>query len=219
VNILFDLDGTLTDPREGIVACLKHALRALGRSTPPDADLERYIGPPLQESFALLLGAERQGEVDAAVQLYRERFSAKGMFENAVYPGIHSSLAQLQTLGAVLYVATAKPLVFAERIVEHFGLRPYFRAVHGSELDGTRTDKVDLIAHVLEEGSLAAGSTFMVGDRSHDVVGAKANGVFPVAALWGYGTREELRAAGATLFCERPELLSEVLPFHRRVGI
>ena len=168
MNILFDLDGTLTDPREGIVACLKHALRGLGRSTPPDSDLERYIGPPLQESFALLLGAERQGEVDAAVQLYRERFSAKGLFENAVYPGIQAALAGLQGLGVVLYVATAKPRVFAERIVEHFGLRPYFRAVYGSELDGTRA---------------------------------------------------ELSAAGATVFCERPELLSEVLPFHGRVGI
>jgi len=219
VNILFDLDGTLTDPREGIVACFKYALRGLGCPTPPDSELERYIGPPLQESFAFLLGAERHGEVDAAVQLYRERFSAKGMFENAVYPGVPSALGRLQALGAALYVATAKPLVFAERIVEHFGLRCYFQAVYGSELDGTRTDKVDLIAHVLEKESLATDSTFMVGDRSHDVVGAKANGVFPVAALWGYGTREELSAAGATVFCERPELLGEVLPFHGRVGI
>jgi phosphoglycolate phosphatase len=215
VNVLLDLDGTLTDPREGIVACLKHALDELGRRSPPDSDLERYIGPPLQESFASLLDCEDRGQIDAAVTLYRQRFSVKGIFENTVYPGIHSALAQLKGLGAALYVATSKPHVFAERVIDHFGLRAYFRAVYGSELDGTHANKSELIAHVLAKGSMSAHSTFMVGDRSHDVIGAKANGIFPVGALWGYGTREELSAAGAVQLCERPELLPAVISLLR----
>jgi phosphoglycolate phosphatase len=211
VNVLFDLDGTLTDPREGIVACFKHALRELGYRAPPDSDLERYIGPPLQECFASLLRSQSQKQIAAGIALYRQRFSATGMFENAVYPGIHSALAQLHAMGAVLYVATSKSRVFAERIVDHFGLKSHFRAVYGSELDGARANKGDLIAHILKEESASPHATFMVGDRAHDVIGAKANGIFPIGALWGYGTREELSAAGATAFCEQPEMLSEML--------
>jgi phosphoglycolate phosphatase len=211
VNVLFDLDGTLTDPREGIVGCFKHTLLELGYCAPPDSDLERYIGPPLREGFASLLGSERHEQIDLAVGLYRQRFSERGIFENAIYPGIHSALAQLDVMGAALYVATSKSRVFAERIVEHFGLKVYFRAIYGSELDGTRSDKGELIAHILEKESLSARSTFMVGDRAHDVIGAKTNGIFPIGALWGHGTREELSAAGATAFSEQPEMLIEIL--------
>ena len=107
MNVLFDLDGTLTDPREGIVACFKHALHGLGYCPPPDSDLECYIGPPLQECFALLLRSESPEQIDAAVNLYRQRFSAKGIFENAVYPGVHDALAELRTGGARLYIATS----------------------------------------------------------------------------------------------------------------
>ena len=211
VNVLFDLDGTLTDPREGIVACFKYTLLELGYCVPPDSDLERYIGPPLREGFASLLGSERHEQIDLAVALYRQRFSERGIFDNVIYPGIHSALAQLDVMDAALYVATSKPRVFAERVIDHFGLKSYFRAVHGSELDGTRSNKAELIAHILAQESLSPHSTFMVGDRAHDVIGAKANGIFPIGALWGYGTREELSAAGATVFCDRPEMLSEML--------
>jgi phosphoglycolate phosphatase len=215
VNILFDLDGTLTDPRAGIVACFKHALDGLGRCSLADLDLHSCIGPPLRESFASLLRGEGQEKINAAVALYRQRFSAKGIFENRVYPGIHSALAQLKDLGAALYVATSKPYIFAERIVDHFGLTSCFRAVTGSELGGTRYNKVELVAHILREETLSARSTFMVGDRAHGVVGTLASGVVPVGALWGYGSREELSAAGATIFCERPELLPAVISLLR----
>jgi phosphoglycolate phosphatase len=216
VNILFDLDGTLTDPREGIVACFKHALVGLGHNCPSDSELERYIGPPLQESFAVLLGSADSVQISTAVELYRQRFLAKGMFENAVYPGVHSALAQLQALGAALYISTSKPRVFAERIVQHFGLESYFRAIYGSELDGTRSNKCDLIAHLLRTEEISSHSAFMVGDRAHDVLGATANGVFPIGALWGYGSRDELIAAGATVLCEQPTLLGEVLSSNAR---
>jgi phosphoglycolate phosphatase len=211
VNILFDLDGTLTDPREGIIACFKHALLGLGYCTPSDSDLERYIGPPLQDCFASLLGSEGQKQIDSAVALYRQRFSTEGMFENHVYPGVRAALTRLEGLGAALYVATSKPHVFAEPIVTHLGLKSHFRAVYGCELDGARSNKAELIAHVLREESLPASATVMIGDRDHDIIGAKANGVFPIGVLWGYGTREELSAAGATVFCEQPEMLSGIL--------
>jgi len=211
VNVLFDLDGTLTDPREGIIACFKHALHGLGYCPPPDSDLECYIGPPLRECFAALLGSESLEQIDAAVDLYRQRFSTKGIFENTVYPGVHDALAELRAAGARLYIATSKPGVFTQRIVDHFGLKSYFQMIYGSELDGTLSNKSELIAHILAKESIPPRSTFMVGDRAHDVIGAKTNGVHPVAALWGYGTREELNAAGATVFCERPEMLARVL--------
>jgi phosphoglycolate phosphatase len=208
VNILIDLDGTLTDPREGIVACFKHALVKLGQGCPSDSELERYIGPPLYESFGQLLGSTDPQRINRAVDLYRDRFSSTGMFENTVYPGIEPALAMLRDLGAVLFVATSKAQVFAERIIEHFGLDRFFRAVYGSELDGARANKADLIAHILKAESILPLSALMVGDRAHDVLGAKANGVFAIGVLWGYGSREELVAAGATLLCRQPSMLS-----------
>jgi phosphoglycolate phosphatase len=211
---MFDLDGTLTDPREGIVACLKHALRGLGRPSPPDSDLLRCIGPPLKESFGRLLGSDDGKAIDTAIALYRERFSVTGIFENAVCPGVPSALAELQALGMTLYVATSKPHVFARRIVEYFGLGPFFRRVHGSELDGTRANKGELIEHVMQIESLSPRATVMVGDRAHDVLGAMARGVLPVGVLWGYGSREELEAAGATVLCEHPAMLAPLLRAH-----
>ena len=197
LNVLFDLDGTLTDPREGIVACLKYALLGLGHNCPSDLDLARFIGPPLQESFAVLLHSTDPKQINAAVELYRQRFSSKGRLENSVYPGIHSALTTLRG-HALLFVTTSKPRVFAERIGEHFGLKEYFCAIYGS-------------AHVLKAESLSPHSTVMVGDRAHDIVGAKAHGVFPIGVLWGYGSYDELVAAGATTLCEQPEMLAKIL--------
>lgn len=211
MNVLFDLDGTLTDPAEGIVACIRHALTAMGRACPEDPELVRYIGPPLQQSFAALLGTDDPAQVSTAIVHYRQRFARKGMFENAVYPDIPGTLAALRNLGAILYVATSKPRVFAEPILRHFDLDRYFEKVYGSELDGGRSDKADLIAHILRCEALPPDSTVMVGDRSHDMVGAKANGVFPIGALWGYGSLDELAGAGATAFCERPGELSRMV--------
>lgn len=211
MNVLFDLDGTLTDPREGIVACFKHALAGAGCACPPDAELERFIGPPLHETLGLLVGTDDLVRFDLALSLFRDRFSAVGMFENAVYPEIPSALASLRTLGAMLYVATSKPQIYAERIIEHFGLGRYFQAVYGSELVGTRSGKADLIGYVLESESLVARDTFMVGDRAPDVFGARVHGVRAIGALWGYGTREELVEAGASVLVDRPAMLAAVL--------
>lgn len=168
--ILLDLDGTLTDPREGIVRCLRHAL---------------------------------------AIAFYRGRFIALGMFENRVYSGIDRALNELRESGAALFVATSKPQPFAERILEYFNLRTFFHGVYGSDLDGTRSKKGELIAHVLKKEMLSASDAAMVGDRAQDIIDAKANGVFSVGALWGQGSREELTSAGADVLCERPSRLPE----------
>jgi phosphoglycolate phosphatase len=143
------------------------------------------------------------------VTLYRERFATVGMFENNPYSGIGDALAQLHDSGANLFVATSKPYVFAERIVEQLGPSQFFRAVYGSELDGSKAAKRDLIAHVLRAESLSPSETLMIGDRAHDVLGAKANGVFSIGVLWGFGSREELATAGAGVLCEEPEMLVE----------
>ncbi len=211
MHILLDLDGTLTDPRLGIVGCIKHALNSLRVHCPHDDELARYIGPPLQETFSTLLNSTDPARVDEAVALYRERFTVTGLYENTVYPGIAEALAALKAQGAALYVATSKPTVYAVKIIEHFELEGYFPAVYGSELDGKRSNKADLIAQILSRESLSPNTVCMVGDRLHDILGAKANGVLPVGVTWGYGSREELLSAGATVICESPATLATAL--------
>ena len=212
--ILIDLDGTLTDPREGILGCLKHALERVGAAIPGDHQLEAFIGPPLHESLAQLLGADKPALLADAIAHYRNRFTTIGMFENRVYPGITQVLTELRESGASLFVATSKPQPFAERILEHFDLRKYFHCVHGSELDGKRSNKIELISHLLETEKLSASDTAMIGDRAQDILGAKANGVFSIGALWGYGSREELISAGAQALCDEPGRLAETVSFN-----
>jgi phosphoglycolate phosphatase len=211
VNVIFDLDGTLTDPRQGILACFKYAFDALKVDSPADGVLEEFIGPPLQESFSRIFGPNRQALIKKAIALYRERFAAGGMFENKVYPGIAEVLAELHERGERLFVATVKPRVFAERILEHFGLERFFRAVYGSELNGTSSDKRDLLALLLRAESLSSAESVMIGDRAQDVWAANASGIFSIGVLWGYGSRDELTAAGAELLCEEPPLLTDAV--------
>jgi phosphoglycolate phosphatase len=206
-SIFFDLDGTVCDPCEGIVRCLQYALKQLGHAIPPDAQLLRYIGPPLYDSFAALLNSNDAQLIKRAVESYRERFDSIGMFENSVYPGITDLLAGLHPGHYRRYVVTTKPTVFARKILSHFGLAADFLNIYGSELDGSRADKSDLIAHVLEREQIIPTETVMIGDREHDIQGAIANGVRPIGVLWGYGSREELIRAGATLLCETPQSL------------
>jgi phosphoglycolate phosphatase len=196
-HLFFDLDGTLTDSRLGIVRCLQHALVELSIPSPPPEELTRFVGPPLHDGFLALLGPERATLVSRAVELYRERFRSVGMFENAVYPGVVGSLELLQSSGRTLWVVTSKPQIFAEQIVEHFGLRRFFARVYGSELSGVRADKSELIAYVLAQESIVPDEALMIGDRSHDAAGAAKNGMRAEGALWGYGSREELMLAGA----------------------
>ena len=197
MNLLFDLDGTLTDPFEGITKCIAHALVKLGRPAPPRESLRWCIGPPLKKSLATLLASDDDQLAEKALEIYRERFGLVGLFENEVYKDIPEVLGVLKERGHSLYVVTSKPTVYAERIVNHFSLRGYFRGIYGSELDGTRTDKTSLMSHILQRESSASPGTFMIGDRKHDIIAAKANGVFGLGVLWGYGTREELEASGA----------------------
>jgi phosphoglycolate phosphatase len=195
--LIFDLDGTLTDPREGILACFKYALSVLGADCVSDRALEGFIGPPLRESFAGILGEGNRALVEQAVALYRQRFASQGIFENKPYPGIARLLAQLGERGERLFVATVKPGVFAERIVRHFGFKQYFRAVYGSELDGTNTDKGVLVARMLEEQSLDPADSILIGDRASDVAAARANSILSIGVLWGYRSKQELIEARA----------------------
>ena len=190
------------DPQVGILACIRHALDALAVPSPDAATLRQWIGPPLEASFAQLLRSPDQAQ--QAVALYRQRFATIGLYENTVYPAIPDLLHQLQTRGFTLYVVTAKPQVFAQKIVTHFHLAPYFQAVYGSGLDGTHAHKQDLIAHVLRDLALPGTEVVMVGDRHHDINGAKANGLDTIGVLWGYGSQIELERAGADCLCDRP---------------
>ena len=207
MNVLIDLDGTLTDSRPGIVASIQHAMRSLGHDAPQEAALLKYIGPPLHAAFRELLSTNESSDVERAIAAYRERYVDIGMFENSVYLGIAESLQLLRERGARLFVATAKPEVFARRILERFELSHYFDAIYGSELDGQRTDKTELIAHVLSRSQLNRAHTAMIGDRHHDIVGALSNGLAAVGVLWGYGSREELSAAGAETLLDAPNNL------------
>jgi phosphoglycolate phosphatase len=211
MNILFDLDGTLADPFEGITKCISYALEKLGMPAPERQDLRWAIGPPLRDCFANLLASDDAQLIERAVSVFRERFASIGLFENEVYVGIPEALDGLCKMGHTLYVATSKPTIYAVRIIDHFGMRNYFRSVCGCELDGTRTDKQILLAHLLESQSLASTNTLMIGDRQHDMIAAGANGVTAIGVLWGYGSREELEAAGASTCVTHPrELASKV---------
>ncbi len=192
-TLFLDLDGTLTDPKEGITRCIRYALERLGEAPPAADELTRYIGPPLLETFAELVGEARAAD---ALALYRERFADVGWQENRRFPGMLEALEALASAGSSLFVATSKPRVYAERIVDHFGLAPYFRQVFGSELDGRRTDKAELLRHALEVTGAGADSV-MIGDRRHDIAGARANGLAAVGVTWGYGSLDELSEAGA----------------------
>lgn len=211
MNILLDLDGTLTDPGPGIVGCIQYALVRLGRPVPSDTELLRFIGPPLLDSLRDLLESSDPAPVEMALGFYRERDSTIGLFENEVYPGIHDALEALCKRGHTLFVATSKPEIYAQRIIEHFGLAHYFQRVWGSELDGARSDKGSLIAHVLEQENLAPVDTVMVGDRMHDALGARANGVVPVGVLWGYGDEQELTGAQCKVLLRTPAELAQLV--------
>ena len=195
-TLLFDLDGTLTDSRPGILASIRHALAAMDADDAQDDEaLRRCLGPPLRESFASLLATGDGAVIDRAIAHYRERFADIGWRENSVYDGIVDALAALAARGHRMLVCTSKPLVYASRIVEHFGLAGWFSGIRGPGLDGALDDKRDLLALLLREEHLDPAHTAMIGDRHHDLRAARANGTRAVGVLWGYGSREELAAA------------------------
>jgi phosphoglycolate phosphatase len=211
MNLLFDLDGTLTDPFLGITSCISYALNALGRRAPSPENLRWCIGPPLQKIFAELLGSSDDELAKTALAKYRERFGSIGLFENKVYPGIFETLQSLKDFGYTLFVATAKPTVYAERIMLHFGLNEFFNRVYGSELDGKHSDKTSLISHILKQEALEPSCTIMIGDREQDMIGAQNNRICGIGVLWGYGTEEELHRSGALAFVQYPTDMVEVI--------
>lgn len=192
-NILFDLDGTLTDPREGITRSIQYALAKLGIDEPDLTRLEHFIGPPLLQAFMQFYSFD-EAKAWEAVNFYRERFKVTGLYENRVFDGVRELLAELQGQGRTLYIATSKPWVFAREIARHFEFDRHFKVIYGSELDGTRTNKVELIGHLLQEEGLDPAQTLMIGDRKHDLIGARSNGLEAVAVGYGFGSHEELVA-------------------------
>jgi phosphoglycolate phosphatase len=208
-DLLFDLDGTLTDNYAGISASIRHALARLAAPAPDDAEMRQYVGPPLRGTFAKLLATDEPETVERAIGHYRERFAAVGWRENTAYPGIEDALARLRAAGARLYVCTAKPRIYAERIVAHFGFDAHFAAVYGADLDGRYDDKATLLAHLVDAERLDPRASVMIGDRGHDIRAARANGVRAVAVLWGYGSAAELAAADAIVAtpAELPDVL------------
>ena len=203
MHILFDLDGTLTDPKVGIIACFQFALSRLGIEIDPKIKLESYIGPPMRAAFKELCGGEAY--VEQAVALYRERFSTIGLFENQVYDGIPECLEQLTCKADSIHVVTSKPTVYSERIIEHFNLKKYFKVVYGSHLDGSLSDKTELLEYVLSNENIQPQNAVMIGDRKFDMIGAKNHGIRALGVLWGYGTEEELQRAGADGLCRHPK--------------
>lgn len=195
MHLLFDLDGTLTDSRQGIIRCIQHALRGTGCEAPPAEQLTRYVGPPLARSFSILLGTSEPVLIDRAITTYRQRFERLGMFENSVYPGIEEALSTFAKIGHDLYVVTAKPRIYAGEILSHFGIASLFRGVYGPDLGQRHFTKESLMREAMRDCDAEARQAVMIGDRAEDIIGARAIGLRSVAVTWGYGEREELEAA------------------------
>lgn len=209
--ILFDLDGTLTDPKEGITKSVAYALESFGIHVEDLDSLCKFIGPPLKESFMVYYGLD-DAQGDQAVEKYRERFAVTGLFENKVYPGIREMLELLKEQGKTLLVATSKPSIYARQILGHFDLMKYFTFLSGSELDGTRVDKAEVITYALQENKIQdLSKVIMIGDREHDIIGANKNGIDSIGVLYGYGCREEFEKNHASYVVKQVEELKEIL--------
>ena len=206
-HVYFDLDGTLTDPYEGITRCILYAVDELGFPRPDDDYLYSCIGPPLWDTFPELVG---QDLTKQAVDLYRERFLDIGWKENKPYDGIVDALEAVASADNLLFVATAKPHMHAARIIEYFGMGEFFATVYGSELDGTRGTKTGLLEFAIDRNP-GGVRHIMVGDRKHDLIGAVANNMVPVGVGYGYGSIEELTNAGATAIAASPGDLPGIL--------
>lgn len=212
--IFFDLDGTLTESGPGIINSVSYALNRLGVEVKDKDELKKFIGPPLLDSMMQFYGMTEE-EAERGIAYYREYYTEKGIFENTVYGGITEALGKLKEAGKVLAVSTSKPEVFARRIAEHFSFDCYFDTICGAALDGSRVNKADVIQYTLETLGIAEcdrGKVLMVGDREHDILGAKKNGVASMGVLYGYGNRLELEEAGADYIIDVPaELPAKIL--------
>ncbi|MET7019562.1 Phosphoglycolate phosphatase [Bacillus mycoides] len=209
-TFLFDLDGTLTDPKEGIINAVLYVLEKMGIEEVNISELDSFIGPPIQQSFADRYNMN-EIEVERAVFYFREYLKKSGLLENKVYDGIGALLQELKDAGNRLFVATSKPTVFAKQVIEHFQLTTFFEEIVGSNLDGTRIQKEEIIAHILQTNEeLKKEEMVMIGDRKHDVIGANSNGIASIGVLYGYGSEIELSDAGAIHIVKDVEELQSV---------
>jgi phosphoglycolate phosphatase len=210
-SVLLDLDGTLIDSQPGIFASCLAALRALGHDPGEALDIKRVIGPPLEEVLRDLLKAYGDERVGEAVAAYRAHYGENGLFASEPYPGIGGALQDMRRAGLRIYLATSKREVFARRILENLKLATYFDAIYGSVPGGKLDHKPELLAHILAEQDISASHSLMVGDRRHDIAGAHAVKMRAIGVLWGYGSRDELEAAGADRLVERTADLARVV--------
>lgn len=209
--ILFDLDGTLTDPKEGITKAFAYALKKTAQMEVPLDELTKCIGPPLKTSFETYFGFTEETSPDA-INAFRAYFEVEGWRENILFDGIKQMLETLKSEDKKLYIATSKATIYAEKIIEYFELNPYFEAIIGSNLDGTRTHKDEVIAEVLHQiGEVDKSDIVMVGDREHDVIGAKKQAIDAIGVTYGYGSKDELIASGADVIVDSITALHQLL--------
>ncbi|CYV19581.1 HAD family hydrolase [Streptococcus suis] len=209
-TILFDLDGTLTDSGQGILNSVAYALEKMGIEEPDTVNLNRFIGPPLYESFSRFYQLNPE-DTQSAVDAFRVYFKEKGMFENQLYPGIIPLLEELRTAGKTLVIATSKPEIFAKQILEHFGIAHYFDVIAGASLDSSRISKADVIGYAINQLEAFPNNAVMIGDREHDIEGARRHQLPAIGVLYGYGSKQEFEKAGATMIVETVQDLKRVL--------
>ena len=209
-TVLFDLDGTLTDPGLGITYSVAYALKKYGIEVEDRKKLYSFIGPPLNDSFKKYYGFSDEKAMEA-IWCYREYFADKGLYENEVYDGIEQLLQRIKNSGRKIVLATSKPEEFAVRILEHFDLMKYFDVVAGASMDEKRNKKGDVIKYAMEKGGFTSDGAVMIGDREHDVFGAKENGIDTIGVLYGYGSRDELEKAGALHIAQSVSDIFELL--------
>lgn len=209
--ILLDLDGTITNPAEGITKCFEYALNHFGIQVESRTQLEQFIGPPLRQSFKEGFGFD-DAKATEAIAKYRERFTPVGMYENEVYPGMERALQSLKEAGKVLIVATSKPEHMAKKILAHFKLDGYFEDICGSCDDANRNEKDEVIRYALQKhGITDMSDVLMVGDRKFDVIGAQKCGLKCMGVLYGFGDRKELETAGAAYIAETVEDMARII--------
>lgn len=211
--ILFDLDGTITESAPGITNSVAYALEKMGLEAVDKEELKKFIGPPLMDSMQKYYGMTEE-EAAQGVVYYREYYTEKGIFENSVYEGFMDSLKALRASGRTILMVTAKPEDYAKLIAEHFGFAEYFDGIYGASMDESRNKKADVIRYALHESGIENENlekVLMVGDRNHDILGAKENGLDSMGVLYGYGSREELEEAGADYIAETTADIAEII--------